>query len=217
MAKRPYFSCFWGLGAVVTFACTAAGCGGSHEPPASPRCLLCPVHDLCRARASGREAELPHLGAKKPPRAWSRAALVLERDDEVLLTKRRGDRLFGGMWEPPAVDVDSETQTEVAPPALEKLLGLKSVKYTKKNTVKHVLSHRKMDVAVLTARLTSTTKKIAFTENDEYDEARWVTREALAKLPASTLCKKILAAARAQPSQEVTSSRPRSARPKRSK
>jgi len=187
--------------------------------PRSPRCLLCPVHDLCRARASGREGELPHLGAKKAPRAWSRAALVLERAGEVLLTKRRGDRLFGGMWEPPAVDVDLdfETQTESAPPALERLLGLKDVKYTKKNAVKHVLSHRKMNVTVWTAKLASTRKKIKFTANDEYDEARWVTPDALTKLPASTLCKKILAAARAPTSQASTSSRPLPARPKRSK
>ncbi len=154
--------------------------------PRAPRCLLCPVNDLCEARKQGRENDLPILEAKKAPRAWSRAAVVIERNGEVLLTKRRGDRLFGGMWEPPAVDADESS--EALPPALQNMLGLKDVTYTQKNAVKHVLSHRKMHVVVFSA----TAKKIAFTPSDQYDEARFVSPEAFRDLPTSTLCKKIL-------------------------
>jgi hypothetical protein len=93
------------------------------------------------------------------------------------------------MWEPPAADV--EEKSDLPPPALEKMLGLKNVFYTQKKAVKHVLSHRKMDVAVFAA----VAKKITFLPTDEYDGARWVAPEALAQLPTSTLCKKILAAA----------------------
>lgn len=157
--------------------------------PRAPRCLLCPVNDLCEARKQGRENDLPILLAKKAPRAWSRAAVVIERAGEVLLTKRRGDRLFGGMWEPPAVDIDESADQ---PPAnLRNMLGLKDVIYTQKEAVKHVLSHRKMDVAVFAA----SAKKVIFVATDEYDEARWVSRETLREIPASTLCKKILKAA----------------------
>ncbi len=175
--------------------------------PRAPRCLLCPVNDLCEARKRGLENDLPIMGAKKAPRAWSRAALVVERAGEVLLVKRRGDRLFGGMWEPPAVDVEKSA----APTrALEKMLGLKDVHYTEKEAVKHVLSHRKMDVAVFAAN----TKKVTFVPTDEYDEARWVSLDALAELPTSTLCKKILAAAAwPAPAKFISSRRP--ARPRK--
>jgi A/G-specific adenine glycosylase len=176
--------------------------------PRAPRCLLCPVHDLCEARNRGLENDLPIMGAKKAPRAWSRAALVVQRAGEVLLVKRRGDRLFGGMWEPPAVDV--EKKSDRPPRALEKMVGLKDVEYTEKEEVKHVLSHRKMDVAVFAAHA----KKITFVPTDEYDEARWVSLEALAELPTSTLCKKILAAAAwPAPAKSISSRRP--ARPRK--
>jgi A/G-specific adenine glycosylase len=157
--------------------------------PRAPRCLLCPVNELCEARKLGRENDLPILGAKKPPPVWSRAAIVVERAGDVLLARRRGDRLFGGMWEPPAADV--EEKSELPPHTLEKMLGLKDVHYTQKEAVKHVLSHRKMNVAVFAA----VAKKMTFLPTDEYDDARWVAPEALAQLPTSTLCKKILAAA----------------------
>jgi hypothetical protein len=115
------------------------------------------------------------------------------------------------MWEPPAADV--EEKSDLPPPALEKMLGLKNVVYTQKEAVKHVLSHRKMDVAVFAA----VAKKITFVPTDEYDDARWVAPEALAQLPTSALCKKILMAAGwpaflAQPSSRVTSSKPTSSK-----
>jgi hypothetical protein len=68
-----------------------------------------------------------------------------------------------------------------------------------------VLSHRKMDVTVFAA----TSKKIAFVASDEYDEARWVSPEALRNLPASTLCKKILKAAGRPTSTSSKPLRPR--------
>jgi A/G-specific adenine glycosylase len=171
--------------------------------PRAPRCLVCPVNDLCEARKQGRENDLPILEAKKAPRAWSRAAVVIERAGEVLLAKRRGDRLFGGMWEPPAVDRDEDS--DEPPIGLQKMLGLKDVNYTQKEAVKHVLSHRKMDVAVFAA----SAKKVTFVPTDEYDEARWVSPDALREIPASTLCKKILKAADWPPKVTSSARRPR--------
>jgi len=172
--------------------------------PRSPRCLLCPVRDLCRARASGREAELPHLEAKAAPKQWKRVALVLLRGDEMLLTRRRGDRLFGGMWEPPAVDVGEDDGEALN--GLAVMLGLKDARYTQKDPVKHVLSHRKMEVAVFVA----TANAVKFSSSDEYDEAQWLAVDALDGIPASTLCRKVLLAAGV-----ATSSRSPSARRKR--
>ncbi|MEO8878576.1 MAG: A/G-specific adenine glycosylase [Polyangiaceae bacterium] len=172
--------------------------------PRAPRCLLCPVNASCRARASGREQELPHLKAKAASKNWKRLAVVLTRGNEILLTRRRGDRLFGGMWEPPAVDGDAED--DVALKSFEALLGVKNVKYTQKNPVKHVLSHRKMLVTVFVAEA----HILKFSESDEYDAAQWLEVSALDAIPVSTLCRKVLVAAGV-----TTSLRSPSARPKR--
>ena len=176
--------------------------------PKSPRCLVCPVRSHCLASAHGKQDELPRKAPRAAPKEWRRAAIVVSNEDgEVLLARRRGDRLFGGMWEPPAVDDDADEGTR-ATAALAKMLGLaKRAKYTEKEAVLHVLSHRKMSVRVLVA----IAREATLGPSDEYDRIEWVDASALEKIGVSSLAKKILAAAKVS-----SSSRERRVRRRRS-
>ena len=175
--------------------------------PKSPRCLLCPVRELCDAKAHGKETKLPILAPKKAPKEWRRVALVLVDDDRVLVARRSGDALFGGMWEPPAVDDDG---TDAVAGALAKIVNpAKGVNYTEVETVEHVLSHRHMIVRVLVA----SAKKTVFTPNDEYEKAEWMTSAELDAVGVSTLARKVLAAGGGSFSASRRAGR---ARPKRS-
>lgn len=176
--------------------------------PKSPRCLLCPVRELCAASAHGREETLPHLAPKKAPKEWRRVALVVTDGDRVLVARRRGDALFGGMWEPPAVDDDEGTDER--PRALAKLVRLqRGASCTEMEPVQHVLSHRKMTLRVLALEA----KSAHLTPNDEYEEAAWMTAAELDRVGVSTLARKVLAAGAAGLS---ASGRARRGRPKRS-
>jgi A/G-specific adenine glycosylase len=73
--------------------------------PRAPACLACPLPaSLCRARALGRQDELPVMpkrkGAEELP-LLERIALWAERDGEILLARRTPEGLFGGLWELP--------------------------------------------------------------------------------------------------------------------
>ena len=70
--------------------------------PRNPQCLICPVADLCRARAAGTQNELP---AKKRPKQIrvERTLLAIRRGKNEMLFWRRPDtdRKLAGFWELP--------------------------------------------------------------------------------------------------------------------
>lgn len=69
--------------------------------PSSPKCQICPVEDLCQARAAGEEKLLP-IRQKKAPRP-TRVGYVywLENDGRILVRRRPLRGLLGGMPEFP--------------------------------------------------------------------------------------------------------------------
>jgi A/G-specific adenine glycosylase len=80
--------------------------------PEQPTCLLCPVRARCAALASGRVADIP--APKMPPRrrALHLAVAAARRDDAVLLVRRDGTGLFGGLWELPGVECEPGAEVE---------------------------------------------------------------------------------------------------------
>ena len=69
--------------------------------PRSPACLLCPLNELCQARALGVQEERPVLEARAPVPHYTVTAAVLHRDDTVLIARRPAHGLLGGLWEFP--------------------------------------------------------------------------------------------------------------------
>lgn len=69
--------------------------------PRAPRCLLCPVGELCRARALGLQEFRPVQAPKKEIPHHTVTAAVIRRDGRVLLAKRPAGGLLGGLWEFP--------------------------------------------------------------------------------------------------------------------
>lgn len=76
--------------------------------PKNPRCLICPVMELCEARQNGTQNQRPVKSPKKKvPHYIHAAAVVIERG-RVLLAQRPSQGLLGGMWEFPNGRVDGD-------------------------------------------------------------------------------------------------------------
>jgi A/G-specific adenine glycosylase len=147
--------------------------------PQAPSCETCPAQNLCRARAEGRERELPVLAPKAAPRPRRVQCLVATRRGAVLLARRTHDSLFAGLWEPPSIEGAARARTELLasfPIAEAKHVG----------RVEHVLSHRKLTVDVLRAELTARVDAAL----SGYDAFRLV--RSLDDLGIATLTRKIL-------------------------
>ena len=69
--------------------------------PQRPACLICPLAELCQARAEGIQEELPVLEVKAPVPHITVTAAIIQQDGKVLLARRPSHGLLGGMWEFP--------------------------------------------------------------------------------------------------------------------
>jgi A/G-specific adenine glycosylase len=152
----------------------------------SPSCDGCGLATRCEAFASKKQKVWPILAAKKPPRKVLMEALVVSRGNERLLCRRREAGLFGGLWEPPMLEVQ---KAQSSSDAFTALLGCELHVGKVIDEVRHVLTHRDLSVTVRAARLgaRATPRCVA-----PYEAARFVDEEALDGLGVSRLSRKLL-------------------------
>ncbi len=69
-------------------------------PNGAPKCDVCPLGDLCRAKANETQLLYPQKAQKKARRMEKMTVFLLVSDEKVALSKR-GAGLLSGMWEFP--------------------------------------------------------------------------------------------------------------------
>ncbi|MEX0866233.1 MAG: A/G-specific adenine glycosylase [Pirellulales bacterium] len=69
--------------------------------PQQPKCLLCPVKQLCPTFAAGLQAEIPRPKAKKQFTRLEEVAVVVERRGQVLLRRCANGERWAGLWDFP--------------------------------------------------------------------------------------------------------------------
>jgi A/G-specific adenine glycosylase len=165
----------------------ATVCGPSGEPA----CLVCPVAAWCRARAAGRQGEIParRKAKARPTLRW--IAALVRRGDRLLLARRPDEGLFASLWELPGAEPAAGADERAAlAAALRERLGLAATIGAKLGEAAQTLSHRELTVAVYEAaappRFTPRAK--AF-----YTDARFATPDA-APGGVSSVTRKALAA-----------------------
>ena len=105
--------------------------------PRNPTCLVCPVHDACVARATGRIEELPPAKPRKPTREL-RIPLYLVRDRRGrVLMRRASGTLMDAMYHLPHGDTSLLDGEPFATESRE-LLG----------TFRHTVTTRKIEFVV---------------------------------------------------------------------
>jgi A/G-specific adenine glycosylase len=157
--------------------------------PRAPRCDDCPAKALCAGREQGIAERLPRIPPKRAPTLVERVALVLTSDRGVLLARRRGDVLFGGLWEPPSADADAGRGLA----ELASALGVDPRTLAPAGEVVHVLSHRRMRVEVARGPL-GDRRRWALPGSD-YDAVERVALEDVGSRAQATLARKVLAVA----------------------
>lgn len=148
-----------------------------------PRCEACPIRVHCRARALGRQGELPIARKKPPPREVALVALIAHDPKTCGILLARGEgTLFGGLWNLPM----REGRGRKAAQALARQLGLSAtLGASASGCIEHVLTHRRLRVVVFAARLRTRPKASA--------TQRLVARTDLSALGTSALTRKALA------------------------
>ncbi|MBL9024101.1 MAG: A/G-specific adenine glycosylase [Myxococcales bacterium] len=148
--------------------------------PRSPACSSCPLADVCVARRAGRENDLPIVTKKREaPVVRLTAAIAGEgKGRGFVLARRPYDGLYGGLWEPP--------MTEATGPRAKKTLLAGGLELgADLGSVRHVLTHRVLDVSVKRARIRAPLRPIP-----PYEEV--AVAEPSGSRGLSTLARKIL-------------------------
>ncbi len=138
--------------------------------PRGPKCLVCPLADHCRARATGRTESLPRKApAKELPHHTIVAAVVRDRG-RILIDRRPPEGLLGGLWEFPGGKV---RRGESLPDALRREVreeaGLEVEIGDKLCVVNHAYSHFRITLHAFACRRRSG-RAMAL----EVDAVRWV-------------------------------------------
>ena len=133
--------------------------------PKKPMCLLCPVAELCRARAAGTAAQLPvKLRRIEPVHIQSVLLLVRRRGRILLRQKEEEARLMAGFWELPTPD-------QLPAARIRRHLG----------EFRHTITHHHYRFAV--AEAAGSTRHVRF---------RWFEPAEIPHIPLSTTARKAL-------------------------
>lgn len=133
-SKRPgeFAEALMDLGATV---CT----------PTRPNCLICPLADMCTARAEGQPDTYPRKPAKAATRVRYGVAYVLLEGDEIMLVRRPDKGLLGGMLALPGTEWPKTGVPEEVPPV--------EADWETIGEVRHVFTHFALILTVKMARL----------------------------------------------------------------
>ncbi len=108
--------------------------------PRKPLCQLCPLSDLCQARALGLQDERPVLKPKPVLPHHLKAAAVILLDETLLLNLRPASGLLGGLWEFPAAEVEQDS-AEAMSAALQAAYQLKIFPLARLTEIRHTYTH----------------------------------------------------------------------------
>lgn len=162
------------------FAQSLMDLGATICTPKSPSCFLCPIGEGCVAKARGTPLSFPVKPTKKAKKQLqTRAYVVLDAQNRLLLRSRSGKGLLAGMAEVPNTDWQSDDIGFEAAPVPASWLRLN-------HPVIHVFTHIELRVEVAVARLGR--------DVPTPDGMRWVALDGLDAEPLPTLFRKIIGA-----------------------
>jgi len=137
--------------------------------PGKPRCRVCPLRSLCRARESGTVLELPVKLRQTKPVRIAGALLLVRKGRRILLRQREaGARRMAGFWDLPAP---------------EELPGAQSG--ARLGEFRHTITHHRYTWTVLAAAA----RRPTGTGSSQF---RWFDPAALTQIPLSTTARKAL-------------------------
>jgi A/G-specific adenine glycosylase len=159
--------------------------------PRNPSCARCPLSRLCRAKGLGLQGKIP-VSVKRPilPHKPMTAAILLDRKKRLLLVRRPGSGLLGGLWKFPGGETGAEEAVEesLVRTVREELgMSIRTVKAIA--SIKHAYTH--FHVTIHVYRCATVHGKPKSLQGREW---KWISAEDLRRVALSKAERKILAA-----------------------
>ena len=166
--------------------------------PQAPACAKCPVAALCRARATGKQEQIPMKGEKIDRPTVRKLHAIIEWKGKWLMGQRPDGGLFGGLWEFPGMDVPEGTEPVLAlEEAMKEETGLKVRVRQALPAFDQQLTHRIFLVRTFLCEPYATDRPVELpSKSKNYTNFRWVSSSGLGLLGISAITKRMVALAR---------------------
>ncbi len=154
----------------------------------NPTCQLCPVADLCGARAANEQEALPVRRPRgKRPHYDVAAAVTIGADGAILVAKRKLDDMLGGLWEFPGGKCeDGESLPVCLMREMEEELGVTVDVGSPLIVVEHAYTHFSITLHAFCCRLKGGQPRCL-----DCAAFRWVLPSDLDELPMSAADRRI--------------------------
>ena len=154
--------------------------------PKNPKCLSCPVSEMCKGFYSGDATKYPIRNKKsKVPEVDVAIASIME-GEKILLVQRPKNTMLEGLWELPGGKVEkNETIEQACLRELNEETGMNIKIERKIGIVKHVYSHLKVVLHIFSATIKNKPNKGSRKQT-------WANILNVNKLPIPTGTKKAL-------------------------
>jgi A/G-specific adenine glycosylase len=156
--------------------------------PQKPTCLLCPLAEVCRARALGVQEQRPILPVKDPIPHYTVTAAVIRRGELVLIARRPQDGLLGGMWEfPEGKREDGESLPDCLRREIREELATEIEVGNELGIFRHAYTHFKVTLHAFDCTLAGLDEPQAL----QVSELRWVRPDELDAFPMGKIDRQI--------------------------
>ncbi len=112
-----------------------------------PKCTVCPVQHDCAALLTGRITELPSPRPRKAVPERHATFLLLIHGNDILLEKRPGSGIWGGLWCPPQFDDEAAAKDWFV------RNGMNASNGERLETFAHTFTHFKLHITPLKIQL----------------------------------------------------------------
>jgi A/G-specific adenine glycosylase len=133
-------------------------------PNGEPKCALCPLADICRARANGETDSIPVKSPKKPRRQEQKTVFLLTCRGKYAVCKRPATGLLAKLWEFP--NTEGRLTEEESLRYLESL-GLSPIGITPCGDGVHVFTHIEWHMTGYTAECTMPAESFVWKNAEE--------------------------------------------------
>jgi A/G-specific adenine glycosylase len=149
-----------GGGGIATYTQALMDLGATVCTRSKPQCRACPLQADCSAFQADRVAELPTPRQTKPVPEKHAAFLLLMHGNDILLEKRPGSGIWGGLWCPPQFDDKAAALAWCAQRNIKTIATVVEQAGEAHPPFTHTFTHFKLHITPVLARLSAKPQQV---------------------------------------------------------
>lgn len=158
--------------------------------PRGPRCDVCPLADVCIARAKGLTDVIPEpKRTRATPTVWAVSVVMEDEEGNVAIETRPAKGMWASMVQAPTVEWSGEAR-DAAEVAREALGLASSTKLRERERFTHQTTHRRFEFTVVEVKRVGVRVKQAV--GKARPGVRWVKRGEITEMGLSSVQARVL-------------------------